>query len=111
MHPGRGPGLTDRRLGQKGGAKEVVLTQAQMPSHNHNLGVTGKAGDSGVPTGKRPADSPLGDKQFQDNDSNLVSMNNDMLKHTGGGQPHNNLPPYLAMNFIIALTGLYPSRS
>jgi microcystin-dependent protein len=111
MHPGRGPGLTQRRLGQRGGEKSVTLTEAQMSSHNHTLGVTRKTAGSGDPTAGKLADSPLGDKQFHSVESNLAGMKSETLKHNGGGQSHNNLPPYLAMNFIIALTGLFPSRS
>ncbi len=110
MHPGDGAGLTSRRLGQKGGTSQVTLSAAQMPSHNHTFGVTDIPADSHQ-AGK-PAISPLGDKQFQTvTDSNLVDMKTDALQLAGGGQPHNNMPPYLVLNYIIALTGTYPSQS
>ena len=113
MHPGNGPGLHSRRLGEKGGAVTVTLTEAQTAAHNHTLGVTTTSAQAGDPAGKVLASSPLGDNQFQtDATANIVDMKADVLGQVGGGSgPHNNLPPYLVLNFIIALVGVYPSRS
>ncbi len=110
MHPGRGPGLASRRLGQRGGTETVTLSEAQIPSHNHTAeGSTGNA-NSNDPTNHYLAQSTArGANIYQSGTSNLVNL--EKLQNTGGSQPHNNLQPYLAMNFIIALVGLYPSRS
>lgn len=111
MHPGRGPGLTARRLGESGGVTQVTLTEAQMPNHTHGYslsdGETDEEGTSNpvntAPGSTEPANSYLAAP------NNLVPMA--PLSSTGGSQPHNNLQPYLGINFIIALVGLYPSRS
>ena len=107
MHPRRGPGLTDRRLGQRGGVENVTLTEAQMPNHTHSMIGTDRDVDD-----NKPQDGLYGVGSFQYQDpSGLVQMNNAMLPNAGGSQAHNNMQPYLAMNFIIALVGLYQSRS
>ena len=111
MHPGRGPGLTSRRLGQKGGVETVTLTEAQMPDHNHTL--MGANVPFGVqqPTSDRVLDRANVNAYQQDTTNNLIEMADQSLDSTGGGQPHDNMQPFLAMSFIIALVGLYPSRS
>ncbi|HKK74358.1 MAG TPA: tail fiber protein [Saprospiraceae bacterium] len=107
MHPGRGPGLTTRRLGERGGEEIVTLTEAQMPNHNHTMMGTDRDVDD-----NKPQDTSYGAGTFQyQSSSNLVTMNDAMLPSAGGSQAHNNMQPYLAINFIIALVGLYPSRS
>ena len=107
MHPGRGPGLTSRRLGQKVGTDTVTLSESQMPSHNHVL-----HGDSGAAGDPDPANNYIGSGSDNylatQNGTNLASQS---LPNQGGGQAHNNLSPFLGLYFIIALMGLYPSRS
>lgn len=111
MHPGRGPGLTPRTLGQRAGTETETLTAAQMPQHSHGLmsinapGTTYTATDN-VSGLARSA----GGAAYQSNPSN-TDLHADALTDTGGGQAHNNMQPYLAMYFIIALVGLYPSRT
>lgn len=109
MHPGRGPGLTSRRLGQKGGVETVTLTEAQMPNHNHTLRAQSNDGNSGIAVGNTLARTDGGLSYHTP--ANLVPMASQALPNTGGSQAHNNLQPFLAINFIIALQGLYPSRS
>ena len=110
MHPGRGPGLTSRRLGQRGGVEIVSLSEAQMPNHTHTLRATELRAGSGTAVGNTLAE-PRDGLLYQSNTSaNLVSMSPQALPNTGGSQAHNNLQPFLVMNFIIALQGLYPSR-
>lgn len=107
MHPGRGPGLTARRLGQRGGTETVTLSEAQLPNHSHSMEVSVEDGERRDPSG-----SYFGrGNAIYANPSNTASMASQSLPNTGGSQAHNNLQPYLAMNFIIALVGLYPSRS
>lgn len=111
MHPGRGPGLTSRRLGQRGGIETVTLTEAQMPNHTHSMMAANDIGDE-RPAIKNALARSTGGMLYQTNtDSNLVSLADLALPSTGGSQAHNNLQPFIAINFIIALQGLYPSRS
>jgi len=110
MHPGRGPGLTSRRLGQRGGVEHVTLTEAQMPNHTHTLMSQTAPGIPGAPT-DRVLSRALGAAPYQSAANNLVAMADQALPNAGGSQQHNNMQPFLTMNFIIALQGLYPSRS
>jgi microcystin-dependent protein len=110
MHPGSGPGLTPRRLGEITGAETATLNESQIPSHNHTARGSSNPADSDTPAnnvvargGGRGANSYLN----ADNDVGATKL----LQSTGDGQSHNNMQPYLAMYFIIALQGLYPSRS
>jgi microcystin-dependent protein len=114
MHPGNGPGLTPRRLGETGGVQTVTLTAAQMPSHTHTAQVTTQPGSDDDPqndavlgAGSTPATLLYG--------ASTSTLDGEMagaaLANYGGGQAHNNLQPVLALNYIIALVGLYPSRS
>lgn len=111
MHPGNGPGLTSRRLGQSAGEATHTLSEAEIPSHTHQLRCADNSADTGEPAnGLLAASSPLADRQYR---SVFPSgaMSAAALASVGSGQPHNNMPPYLTMYFIIALEGLYPSRS
>lgn len=106
MHPGHGPGLTARRLGERGGTETVTLSEAQMPEHAHGLEGTRESGDNLNPGGNYLA---RGTAMYQSS-QNLGAMSPEALPDSGGSQAHNNLQPYLAISFIIALVGLFPSR-
>ncbi|MDF2178068.1 tail fiber protein [Aliiglaciecola sp. CAU 1673] len=105
MHPGRGPGLTDRRLGERVGIETVTLTEAQIPNHSHTLVAFSDATASSPSTSVGLGAAPMYGAGTQ------VAMDSDIVGATGGNQAHNNMQPYLGINFIIALQGLYPSRS
>lgn len=113
MHPGRGPGLTPRRLGERGGGETVTLTEAQMPSHTHALNASSDATDEEGTTS--PANAATGESEAANTlygaPTNLGAMAGGILASAGGSQAHNNMQPFLTINFIIALVGLYPSRS
>jgi len=112
MHPGRGPGLTSRRLGEKVGTETVTLSEAQIPSHAHTFRVQNTGGPPGGPNNTKSVAGSRTINAWQTNTSaNLVDMASEALSTTGGGQAHTNVQPFLALNFIIALQGLYPSRS
>lgn len=113
MHPGRGPGLTARRLGEKVGVETVTLSEAQIPSHSHTVRASANRGNVATPSNTAAlSQSGFGDNLYQTNTSaNLVDLASEAVATTGGGQAHDNVQPFLTLNFIIALVGLYPSRS
>jgi len=112
MHAGRGPGLTDRRLGQKGGTETVTLSEAQIANHNHAVESFPVPGNSLDPVGNWIArGAPPTPLSVYAPQPATVDMNPATVSDTGGSQAHDNLQPFLTMNFIIALIGLYPSRS
>ena len=113
MHPGSGPGLTPRDLGETGGSDQITLTPNQMPPHTHGLQASSATATSSDPTGNLLA-SPAANPKFTSLYSNAVggaALSPSALSTAGGGQPHNNLQPYLALSFIIALQGVFPARN
>jgi microcystin-dependent protein len=109
MHPGNGAGLSQRRLGQQGGVESVLLTQTELPAHNHTLKAGGNTAAGVVAT---PVGNTIGfaaTAMGYTTPNNLTTMAG--LPNAGGSQGHNNMQPFMAMNFIIALQGIYPSRS
>lgn len=112
MHPGRGPGLTPRSLGEKGGVETVTLSEQQMPNHNHiPYGLASSPASTNTPASDRVLARSVGGAAYTNSTSSLVSLNNNALQATGGNRAHNNLQPFLSIYFIIALQGTYPSRS
>lgn len=111
---GNGPGLSSRRLGERGGHETTTLTTASMPSHTHGVVATKAPGDKGGPGDKYLAAGHGDETIYHDGppsatDSKIMAKG--MLQNTGGGQAHANMQPYLVMNYQIALTGVFPSRS
>ena len=106
---GQGPGLSSYAEGQAGGAETVTLVPAQMPGHTHPVKASSSAAGSNQPEGRALARS-AGHIYTAKPDTSTI-MNADMLGDTGGGQSHDNIQPYLAVNFCIALNGIFPSRS
>ncbi len=113
LHPGDGPGLTSRQLGELGGEETVNLTPAQIPAHTHNFLCSSATGDQSTPVGNVCAvgAGQRGQAFYADAPgASPPALNAGALSSTGGGAAHNNLPPYLAVNFIIALQGIFPPR-
>jgi microcystin-dependent protein len=110
MHPGRGPGLTARQVGQRGGSPTTALTEAEVPSHGHQA-LTGGEPDSVSPVNAVWAEAAASEGQELYGDPASASSAIPDAFSSGGALSHENRQPYLAMNFIIALTGLFPSRS
>jgi microcystin-dependent protein len=115
IHTGQGPGLSNRRLGQKTGSERETLANNQIPLHNHLLmasnnqaTATGLNGGVLARTPEEAGDNfyapPASDPSLQ------VNLINTALEDSGGSQPHTNLMPSLCVHFIIALFGVYPSR-
>lgn len=113
MHPGRGPGLTPRQLGERLGAETVTLTEAQLPAHSHGMNASSISIEdgSGNPARNLTGSDEEGEAMTYHAPTNLQPFAEGAIESIGGGQPHLNMQPYLAINFIIALQGLFPSRS
>ena len=108
IHAGSGPGLSTRRLGEKGGAESVTLTLNQLPSHTHNIVATSNQGTERNPAGNIMARSS-GDLYREGTPNGVMAITT--VTNVGGSQSLTNLMPTLCVNFIIALFGIYPSRS
>lgn len=108
IHAGHGPGLSERRLGAKGGAETVTLTVNQIPSHGHGFTASPDFATEANPQNNVLAASPTVDLYIEE--SALLPMSPDALTHVGGSRSHTNMMPFLCVNFIIALFGIYPSR-
>jgi microcystin-dependent protein len=120
MHPGSGAGLTTRRLGEKGGTETVTLNTNQIPAHGHTgdgtVKVSGDAANTNNPTGNALAlAEAYSDQPFPTSPATPLKLRANSVEvttaDTGGGQSHNNMPPYQCVNFIIALQGIFPSRN
>jgi len=111
LHAGQGPGLSDRALGGSGGSTAVALTSAEMPSHGHLVNSVGGTGDRNTPAGNLWAQAMSGRRAIPAYAPTAnATMAPGALADAGGGQPHDNMPPFLAVTFIIALQGVYPPR-
>lgn len=108
MQHGQGPGLSDYFIGEAGGAETVSLLVSEIPGHTHTLQASANPGSSNNPAGNLYA-APRSGSAYAPSGS-LVAMSPDALAPAGGDQPHNNMPPYLVLNFIIAMQGVFPQR-
>jgi microcystin-dependent protein len=106
MHPGTGPGLTPRSLGDSGGSNSVTLTESQLPAHAHPP-ENAHASSATTGTPSETVSLAVTTARIYGPAVDLEPMN----ASAGGGQPHENRQPFLGLGFIIALQGIYPSRS
>jgi len=111
IHQGQGPGLTPRTMGELSGSENVTLISSQMPAHNHTVGALSTNGNLKSPTNNIPANVQGTSTNIYSASNADTTMNPQMLGITGGSQPHNNMQPYLVINFCIALVGIFPSRN
>lgn len=109
MQPGAGAGLSYRNLGEQGGSASVTLLASEIPPHTHQLMHSGGVANSATP-GPGNAFGRSGVAQVYSPGSADTATPPQALMPSGGGLPHNNLQPYLAVNFCIALQGVWPSR-
>jgi len=126
VHQGTGPGLSTHQLGQKAGAETVTLTTNQIPDHSHSLGplanpqlkAANALGDStsasgnalGLSLARLYSTQTPNSAMHADSISATISGDG-IVANAGGNQPHENRPPFLAINCNISLTGIIPSRS
>ena len=118
LNPGQGPGLSDRDLGEQGGNPTVTLLSSEMPAHNHPLFFTDAQATTNAPAADvMPAfnaslnfpgiTKPVNTYAAP---GSIVQLAPQALSITGGSQPHNNMQPYLVLNYYIAVQGIYPPR-
>jgi microcystin-dependent protein len=112
MQQGQGPGLSSRSLGDTSGVPDVTLLTTEMPAHTHQVNAVDASGDVTTPTNALWASAMLGriGTNIYSDATPSQMMNTMTTAITGGSQPHNNMPPYLCVNFIIALQGIFPQR-
>ena len=106
MQPGQGPGLSLRDLGEMSGSETITLLTAEMPVHNHTMSTTNEDGNNA-----QPANRYFGRGQpLYVAPSALQTMASQCVAPAGGDLAHNNMQPYLTLNFCIALQGIFPQR-
>jgi len=111
MHQGQGQGLSERFLGEQGGSEFVTLLESEIPIHNHTLRANFNTGDVNDPSSARSlAASSTGFLYQTTTNANLTNMAFQAVSITGASLPHNNMQPYLTVNFIIAMQGVFPPR-
>ncbi len=111
MHPGAAPGLRPYELGERGGRETQMLTEAEMPSHNHGFYGELAVADKRSPQGNMLALSPVEPIYAAPTAAVDRTFFGDSVGNTGGGQAFSVRNPYAAVNFIIALVGIFPART
>ena len=106
---GAGPGLTPRNLGESAGTESVTLSLNQLPPHSHAAKCNSGNGNQYGPANHYWAQDAAGAKEYGATGTGQMSAA--AIGSAGGSQPHGNLQPYTAVNYCIALTGIFPPRS
>lgn len=109
MHPGDGPGLSWHVLGETGGSDTVSLLESEIPAHAHSLMSQAAVGNRTNPLGNAIA-RVQGATAYAPNGPTAAQLAPQAVTPAGGDQPHNNMQPYLTLNFCIALQGVFPQR-
>jgi microcystin-dependent protein len=107
VHQGAGSGLSTRTMGENGGVEEVTLTQQQIPIHTHPLIGTETISNDATPASNVPAQTSTFD--FYQSTGGGGAMAPQSISPVGGSQPHDNMQPFLCVNYIISLFGIFPS--
>lgn len=110
VHQGQGPGLSFYTLAEAGGVESVTLTTPQIPVHNHSANCSSSAGSQSSPVNNIWSADAAGLTAEYSN-SHSGSMNANAIGVAGGSQPHENRMPFLAMNYIISMFGVFPSQT
>ncbi len=108
IHQGQGQGLSLYVIGQQGGLESVTLNTTQLPVHTHGVSATSVQGTSSTAAGSYFG--PTSPVNIFATTGNPVAMGS-QVGMAGSGQPHENRQPFLTMNYVISLYGVYPSRS
>jgi microcystin-dependent protein len=110
MQPGQGQGLSLRDLGEMSGVESSTLLESEIPAHTHSVRVSTEDGESFIPASNRILGRSVGGFAYQTSGAGAQLMAAQALPPAGGGLPHNNMQPYLTLNFCIALQGIFPQR-
>lgn len=111
MQPGQGQGLSLRDLGEQSGVESITLLVSEIPLHSHALMADAlDASDLNAPASNRVLALSTGVQAYQTATAGAAPMAPQALPPAGGGLPHNNMQPYLTLNFCIALQGVFPQR-
>jgi microcystin-dependent protein len=111
MHPGQGPGLSLHDLGETGGSETVTLLESEIPAHSHQLKNATLSATKSNPANNSLTKAGSGATPYKATGSAQVTMSGNAIAPAGGDQPHNNMQPYLTLNFCIALQGVFPPRT
>ena len=112
LHPGQGPGLSLYVIGQTGGSQTVTLLQSEMPAHTHTAQASTDTDHLASPAGNAWGTGQRGmGNVYAPTSANNVQMDPLATSIAGGNLPHNNMPPFLVLTFIIAQQGVFPQRS
>ena len=98
-------------LGQQGGAASHTLIASEMPAHTHSLGISTAVSHQADPTGRVLGNVEAGALNYYAPQDGSATLAANTVANSGGSQPHENMQPYLTINFIIALQGIFPSQS
>jgi microcystin-dependent protein len=115
---GQGAGTSNYPQGATGGVETVTLQGQQLPAHNHALSAAATDGNAALPntgllansTGSNTSGDSITGNIYQTGTPTITNASPNSIGLTGGSQPHDNRPPFMALNYIICLNGLYPSR-
>ena len=110
MQPGQGQGLSQRFLGEMGGSETVTLLESEMPIHNHVANAVGVVSTTAAPSTQTALARSVNGSAYAAGGGALQQLAFQALPPAGGSLPHNNLQPYLTLNYCIALQGVFPQR-
>ena len=109
VHMGQGPGLQNYTIGEAAGVETVTLTTQQIPQHTHPMLASLNTAEQTQVSGQVLANSGTAQMYFEE--APATAMNASSITAAGGNQPHENVQPFLCINFIISLFGIYPTQN